>query len=140
MKRRSVPIHPERSPMSQLSNACLIAGLAIAGGAPRRRPRRPGSLRLAGGTSRAPSRSTGSERCNAKAEAEIAGTPAFKRLEADIRAILDSDAKIPGVEKIGDHYNFWKDKQHERGIWRRTTLDEYRKPEPKWKPCSTWTR
>ena len=25
-----------------------------------------------------------------------AGTPAFKSLEADIRAILDSDAKIPG--------------------------------------------
>src|SRR5690606_9044735 len=50
-----------------------------------------------------------------------------------IRAILDSDAKIPGVEKIGGYYyNFWKDKQHERGVWRRTTLDEYRKPEPKW--------
>lgn len=54
-------------------------------------------------------------------------------LEAQIRAILDSDLKIPGVEKIGGYYyNFWKDKQHERGVWRRTTLDEYRKPEPKW--------
>ncbi|PZQ28221.1 MAG: S9 family peptidase [Stenotrophomonas acidaminiphila] len=70
---------------------------------------------------------------NAKAEAEIASTPAFKQLEADIRAILDSDAKIPGVQKIGDHYyNFWKDKQHERGLWRRTTLAEYRKPQPQW--------
>ena len=26
------------------------------------------------------------------------------------------------------YYNFWKDAQHERGLWRRTTLDEYRKP------------
>ncbi len=70
---------------------------------------------------------------NAKTEAEIAATPEFRRLEADILAILDSDAKIPGVQKIGDYYyNFWKDKQHERGLWRRTTLDEYRKPEPKW--------
>ncbi|WP_334179156.1 prolyl oligopeptidase family serine peptidase [Pseudoxanthomonas sp.] len=70
---------------------------------------------------------------NAKAEAEIASTPAFKQLEADIRAILDSDAKIPGVQKIGDHYyNFWKDKQHERGLWRRTTLAEYRKAQPQW--------
>jgi prolyl oligopeptidase len=70
---------------------------------------------------------------NAKAEAELAATPEFKRLEADIRAILDSDAKIPVVEKIGDHYyNFWKDAQHERGLWRRTTLDEYRKPKPQW--------
>ena len=70
---------------------------------------------------------------NAKAEAEIAATPAFKQLESDIRAILDSDAKIPGVQKIGDYYyNFWKDKQHERGVWRRTTLVEYRKAEPLW--------
>ncbi|CAN7151135.1 prolyl oligopeptidase family serine peptidase [Pseudoxanthomonas sp. LjRoot143] len=70
---------------------------------------------------------------NAKAEAEIATTPAFRELEADIRAILDSDAKIPGVQKIGDHYyNFWKDKQHERGLWRRTTLAEYRKAQPQW--------
>ena len=70
---------------------------------------------------------------NAKAEAEIAATPQFKQLEGDIRAILDSDAKIPGVEKIGEYYyNFWKDKNHERGLWRRTTLEEYRKPQPQW--------
>lgn len=70
---------------------------------------------------------------NAKAEAEIASTPQFKQLEGKILAMLDSDAKIPGVEKIGDHYyNFWKDKNHERGLWRRTTLEEYRKPQPQW--------
>jgi len=70
---------------------------------------------------------------NAKTEAELAQSPDFRKLESDIRAILDSDAKIPGVEKIGDHYyNFWKDKAHERGLWRRTTLEEYRKPNPQW--------
>lgn len=70
---------------------------------------------------------------NAAAEAELATTPQFKQLESDIRSILDSDAKIPVVEKIGPHYyNFWKDKQHERGLWRRTTLDEYRKQNPQW--------
>ena len=46
---------------------------------------------------------------NAKAEAELARSAEFKQLEADIRAILDSDAKIPAVEKIGEYYyNFWK--------------------------------
>ncbi|MCF7221522.1 prolyl oligopeptidase family serine peptidase [Lysobacter sp. TLK-CK17T] len=70
---------------------------------------------------------------NAKTEAELAATPGFKTLESDIRTILDSDAKIPGVQKIGDYYyNFWKDKQHERGLWRRTTLAEYRKDKPQW--------
>ncbi|WP_240125694.1 prolyl oligopeptidase family serine peptidase [Thermomonas alba] len=70
---------------------------------------------------------------NARTEAEIAGTPAFKVLEGQIRAILDSDAKIPSVEKIGAYYyNFWKDAEHPRGLWRRTTLEEYRKPAPRW--------
>lgn len=70
---------------------------------------------------------------NAVTDAALASTPAFKQLEGDIRAILDSDAKIPGVYKMGDHYyNFWKDKNHERGLWRRTSLAEYRKPQPQW--------
>ncbi|HBN53142.1 MAG TPA: S9 family peptidase [Stenotrophomonas sp.] len=70
---------------------------------------------------------------NAKAEARLAQSAQFKAMESGIRAVLDSDAKIPGVEKIGDYYyNFWKDKQHERGVWRRTTLVEYRKAEPLW--------
>ncbi len=118
--------------MTQFSSACLIAGLAIAGSA---------SAQIAPGADpHAWLEDLQGEKAldwvkarNAKAEAEIAGTHAFKTLEAQIRAILDSDAKIPGVEKIGGYYyNFWKDKQHERGVWRRTTLDEYRKPEPKW--------
>jgi prolyl oligopeptidase len=70
---------------------------------------------------------------NARTDAELTATPEFARREADIRAILDSDARIPEVEKIGPYYyNFWKDAQHERGLWRRTTLDEYRKPDPRW--------
>ncbi len=70
---------------------------------------------------------------NAATEAELAATPAFKQLESQILAILDSDAKIPYVEKIGDHYyNFWKDAQHQRGLWRRTTLAEFRKDKPQW--------
>jgi len=70
---------------------------------------------------------------NAKAEAELASTPEFRKLEADLLAIYDSDAKIPGVYKQGEwYYNFWRDKSNPRGLWRRTTLDEYRKPQPKW--------
>lgn len=70
---------------------------------------------------------------NAEAEAELASSAGFEQLEAQILAILDSDAKIPVVEKIGDYYyNFWKDAQHERGLWRRTTLAEYRKAQPEW--------
>ncbi|WP_222565404.1 prolyl oligopeptidase family serine peptidase [Novilysobacter antarcticus] len=70
---------------------------------------------------------------NAATEAELAATPAFKQLESQILAILDSDAKIPYVEKIGEYYyNFWKDAQHQRGLWRRTSLAEFRKDKPQW--------
>jgi prolyl oligopeptidase len=70
---------------------------------------------------------------NARTDAELANTPEFAALQDQIEAILDSKAKIPDVEKIGDYYyNFWKDAEHQRGLWRRTTLAEYRKPEPQW--------
>jgi prolyl oligopeptidase len=70
---------------------------------------------------------------NARTDAELAVTPDFSQLEANLRSILDSQQKIPDVDKIGAYYyNFWKDAQHERGLWRRTTLAEYRKPQPVW--------
>src|SRR5690606_13535443 len=70
---------------------------------------------------------------NARTDAELAAGPEFATLKSEVLAILDSDAKIPDVSKIGDYYyNFWKDARHERGLWRRTTLDEYRKAEPAW--------
>src|SRR3954470_17334283 len=48
-------------------------------------------------------------------------------------AILDSDDRIPFVGKSGNHlYNFWKDAAHPRGLWRRTTLDSYRRAVPDW--------
>src|SRR5690606_9345878 len=70
---------------------------------------------------------------NAAAEAELADTDAFRELEAELLAIYDSDERIPAVSKMGDYYyNFWRDKNNERGIWRRTTLEEYRKDNPEW--------
>ena len=70
---------------------------------------------------------------NARTAKELAGSDQFKTLQSDILKIMDSDAKIPVVTKQGDYYyNFWKDKTNERGLWRRTTLEEYKKKNPKW--------
>ena len=70
---------------------------------------------------------------NARAEAEIGAWPAFAELEADLLAILDSEAKIPVVEKRGEwYYNLWQDSANPRGRWRRTTLESYRSDEPAW--------
>ena len=62
---------------------------------------------------------------NAAAEKALTQNPAFKQMEADILAVLDSKEKIPYAGKRGDYYyNYWQDDQHPRGIWRRTPLDE----------------
>lgn len=59
---------------------------------------------------------------NATSEKALTQNPAFKTIEADLLAILDSDDKIPYIVKRGDYYyNYWQDKDHPRGIWRRTT-------------------
>lgn len=70
---------------------------------------------------------------NAETVAELTRSGDFKRIRESALKVLNSDARIPFVQKLGDHYyNFWRDAEHVRGIWRRTTLAEYRKPEPAW--------
>jgi prolyl oligopeptidase len=57
----------------------------------------------------------------------------FGQLRDEIREVLDADNRIPYVTRRGEHlYNFWRDAEHPRGRWRRTTLDEYRQPNPNW--------
>jgi prolyl oligopeptidase len=70
---------------------------------------------------------------NADSIKAIADGPGFTETRDYLRGVLDSDAKIPTVEKIGAYYyNFWKDKSHAAGLWRRTTPAEYRKASPAW--------
>ncbi|MHC4846495.1 MAG: S9 family peptidase, partial [Planctomycetota bacterium] len=69
---------------------------------------------------------------NATSTDELTG-PAFDSMKDRLRAILDSDEKIPYVSKIGDHYyNLWTDADHPRGLWRRTTPAEYAEDDPEW--------
>jgi prolyl oligopeptidase len=67
------------------------------------------------------------------AENPLAKDPGFETVRSDLLAILDSNDRIPYVNKIGEYYyNFWRDKTNPQGIWRRTTLAEFRKDAPKW--------
>jgi prolyl oligopeptidase len=59
--------------------------------------------------------------------------PGFVPLRAELLKVLDSKDRIPTLDKMGQHYyNFWTDAQHPKGVWRKTTLEEYRKKEPAW--------
>lgn len=47
--------------------------------------------------------------------------------------IVNAKDKIPyGTYRGGFVYNFWQDENQVRGLLRRTSLDEYAKPQPKW--------
>ena len=70
---------------------------------------------------------------NAVTTQELEASPDFKPIHDRLLTILDSEARIPYVTKIGDrYYNFWRDAKQVRGIWRRTTMEEYAKAEPVW--------
>ncbi len=70
---------------------------------------------------------------NAETVAALAGSERFQHLVTEIREVLDSDARIPYMtRRAGHRYNFWRDGDHPRGLWRRTTLAEYRKDRPDW--------
>ena len=68
--------------------------------------------------------------------AATVGALCDERFEADRKTalgLLNADDRIPPIARRGAHvYNFWQDAAHPKGLWRRTTLGEYRKPDPAW--------
>ena len=70
---------------------------------------------------------------NAQSQPLIEGSPGFKPLLEKFMQVATSRDRIPGITKLGGHvYNFWQDTANPRGVWRRTTLEEYRKAAPAW--------
>ena len=57
----------------------------------------------------------------------------FITLQEQLKTIYDSKDRIPYVGKQGDfYYNFWRDTDHPRGVWRRTNLESYKSENPDW--------
>jgi prolyl oligopeptidase len=70
---------------------------------------------------------------NALSTRELENSPDFESIRTRLLAILDSKDRIPYVAKHGRYYyNFWRDQTNVRGLWRRTSLEEYKKAEPAW--------
>lgn len=70
---------------------------------------------------------------NALSQPALESSPEFKALHERLLAIYNSRERIPNVQKRGAWlYNFWQDRDNPRGLWRRTTLEEYRKAQPAW--------
>ncbi len=70
---------------------------------------------------------------NEETLAVLQAQPEYETFFEKNLAVYDSEERIAYPSIRGDYlYNFWRDANNERGLWRRTTLEEYRKDEPQW--------
>ncbi|MCU1548481.1 MAG: family peptidase, partial [Arthrobacter sp.] len=69
---------------------------------------------------------------NARTE-ELLEDADYAELEGSVLEVLDSTDRIPMVGKHGEwYYNFWKDRENPKGLWRRTRWAGYRAGSPEW--------
>ena len=70
---------------------------------------------------------------NAESQKILQARPEYAPTRARLLEVLNSRERIPYLTRHGDaFYNLWQDEKNKRGLWRRTTLAEYRKPQPAW--------
>jgi prolyl oligopeptidase len=70
---------------------------------------------------------------NARSQTELCARTDYAEFKPRLLALLNARERIPYVSRVGRHfYNFWQDAEHQRGLWRRTTLASYRQPETDW--------
>ena len=70
---------------------------------------------------------------NAKTKKAVESAEGFTALKGNFLKSMNDDEKIDYPSVVKDMvYNFWKDENHVRGIWRRTSKDLYMKNEAKW--------
>jgi prolyl oligopeptidase len=63
----------------------------------------------------------------------LKSNPEFDDLYTQAKATMNASSRLPSVyQEEGWLYNFWKDENSPRGIFRRTSLAEFAKDEPDW--------
>ncbi len=72
---------------------------------------------------------------NAVSRKKIETSPHFAQDKARVLEVLNNKERIPNVARRGQwFYHMLQDDQYKVGLWRRTTLEQYRLPAPKWEP------
>ena len=70
---------------------------------------------------------------NAESLGYLRSHPLFEPIHERNREIYNSEERIAYPDQMGGQiYNFWRDAEHVRGIWRRTSPDAFRQEEPEW--------
>ena len=70
---------------------------------------------------------------NAESQKLLQARPEYAPTRERLLQVLNAKDRIPAINRRGEwFYNLWQDEQHKRGLWRRTTLAEYKKAQPAW--------
>ena len=70
---------------------------------------------------------------NAAALDQLQARPEYQQIRQSVQAMLHSNARLSEVTMHGGWlYNFWVDGEHQRGVWRRATMAQYRSADPAW--------
>jgi prolyl oligopeptidase len=70
---------------------------------------------------------------NAKTQAVLEVDPRYQQYYNEALKIAQAEDRIPSGDFIGGKiYNFWQDANHVRGIWRRTSIEDYATGNPHW--------
>ena len=70
---------------------------------------------------------------NKLSEKELSDSKLYKQLHPQVLEILNSEDKIKSVSIRGDKvYNFWRNADHVRGIYREAKREDYLVNKPKW--------
>jgi prolyl oligopeptidase len=65
--------------------------------------------------------------------AVLKAVPEYTEIHTELLEIYNSQDRIPTPAIRGNWvYNFWRDADHVRGIWRRTSLSEFTNDQPAW--------
>ncbi|MDE8343408.1 MAG: prolyl oligopeptidase family serine peptidase [Acidocella sp.] len=70
---------------------------------------------------------------NAATIQRLTADPRYRNNRRTALRLLQTPARIPLPQTMnGLIYNFWQDKTHVQGVWRRSTAASYRTPQPVW--------
>jgi prolyl oligopeptidase len=70
---------------------------------------------------------------DARTMALLKSDPEYRKDYDTMLAVLNANDRIPmGEVERGSVLNFWQDAAHVRGLWRRTSAEDYARPAPQW--------
>ncbi|MBV9061903.1 MAG: S9 family peptidase, partial [Alphaproteobacteria bacterium] len=71
---------------------------------------------------------------NARTDAALKSDPGYRKDYNWLLSILNADDRIPLPQAVDRQwvFSFWQDASHPRGLWRRTTVEDYARSRPNW--------